>query len=59
MVYGPAVYSDVNEKLVGVITIGDRISFMMTYNENNVSTNNAEHIRDATIDHLSRAIDKE
>jgi NRPS condensation-like uncharacterized protein len=55
-VYGPAVYSDVNEKLIGVITIGDRLSFMMTYNENNVSTDNAKHIRDAAISHLSRAI---
>jgi len=55
-VYGPAVYSDVNEKLIGVITVGDRISFMMTYNENNVSTDNAKHIRDAAISHLSRAI---
>jgi NRPS condensation-like uncharacterized protein len=55
-VYGPAVYSDVNEKLIGVITIGDRISFMMTYNEDNVSTDNAKQIRDAAISHLSRAI---
>jgi len=55
-VYGPAVYSDVNEKLIGVITIGDRISFMMTYNENNISTDNAKHIRDAAMSHLSRAI---
>ena len=55
-VYGPAVYSDVNEKLIGVITIGDRISFMMTYNESNVSTDKAELIRDAAISHLSGAI---
>lgn len=55
-VYGPAVYSDVNEKLIGVITIGDRISFMMTYNENNISTDNAKHIRDNAISHLSHAI---
>ncbi len=54
-VYGPAVYSDVNEKLIGVITTGDRISFMMTYNENNVSTDNAKQIRDAAISHLSQA----
>ena len=56
MVYGPAVYSDVNEKLVGVITIGDRISFMMTYNEDNISTDNAKQIRDAAITYLSQAI---
>jgi len=55
-VYGPAVYSDVNEKLIGVITIDDRISFMMTYNEDNVSTDNAKKIRDAAISHLSQAI---
>jgi hypothetical protein len=56
-VYGPAVYSDVNEKLIGVITIGDRISFMMTYNQNNVSKDKAELIRDNAISHLSSAID--
>ncbi len=56
-VYGPAVYSDVNEKLIGVITVGDKISFMMTYNENNINTDNAKHIRDAAINHLSNAID--
>lgn len=55
-VYGPAVYSDVNEKLIGVITIADRISFMMTYNEKNVSTEKAEQIRDIAIGHLSRAV---
>lgn len=54
-VYGPAVYSDVNEKLIGAVTTGDRISFMMTYNENNVSTDSAKQIRDAAINHLSRA----
>ena len=55
-VYGPAVYSDVNEKLIGVITIGGRISFMMTYNKNNVSEEKAELIRDAVVNHLSNAI---
>ena len=55
-VYGPAVYSDVNEKLIGVITIGDKISFMMTYNKNNVSEDKAELIRDTAISHLSSAI---
>jgi hypothetical protein len=29
-VYGPFVYSDVNEKTVGVITVGDKITFLMT-----------------------------
>jgi NRPS condensation-like uncharacterized protein len=55
-VYGPAVYSDVNEKLIGVITIGGRISFMMTYNENNVRTDDAKHIRDGAMSHLSLSI---
>ena len=54
--YGPAVYSDVNEKLIGVITIGDRTSFMMTYNEDNISTDDAKKIRDAAIGHLSEAL---
>jgi NRPS condensation-like uncharacterized protein len=58
-VYGPSVYSDVDEKIVGVITIGDRISFVMTYNEKNVSTDNAKRIRDVAMKHLLRAIGME
>jgi hypothetical protein len=45
-IYGPAVYSDVNERLIGVITIGVRISCMMTYKEDNVSTDIAKQILD-------------
>jgi len=32
-VYGPSFYSDVDEKVVGVITVGGRLSYMLTCNE--------------------------
>lgn len=55
-VYGPSFYSDVEEKIIGVITVGGRISFMLTYNETIVSTDNAKKIRDMAMNHLSRAV---
>lgn len=56
-VYGPIVYSDVNEKTVGVITVGDKVTFLMSYNEAIVTPHTAEEIRDTAMDYLSNAID--
>lgn len=58
-VYGPSFYSDVEEKIVGVITVGGRISFMLTHNEAIVSTDTANKIRDMAMSHLSEAVDLE
>jgi NRPS condensation-like uncharacterized protein len=55
-VYGPFVYSDVNEKTVGVITVGDKVTFLMSYNETIVSPRTAEKIRKTTIDYLANAV---
>jgi NRPS condensation-like uncharacterized protein len=44
-VYGPVVYSDVNEKTVGVITVGNKLSFIMSYNVSNVDSDIAERLR--------------
>jgi hypothetical protein len=55
-VYGPIVYSDVNEKTMGVITVGDKVAFLMSYNKAIVNSRTAEEIRDAAMDYLSNAI---
>ena len=46
-VYGPLVYSDVNEKTVGVITVGKSATFWMSYNENRIDSGTATKFRDA------------
>ena len=55
-VYGPFVYSDVNEKTMGVITVGDKITFLMSYNETVVTPQTAEKIRATAMDYLSNAV---
>jgi hypothetical protein len=55
-VYGPFVYSDVNEKTVGVITVGDKVTFLMSYKESVVTPPTAEEIRKTTMDYLANAV---
>jgi NRPS condensation-like uncharacterized protein len=55
-VYGPYVYSDVNEKTVGVITVGDKATFLMSYNETIVNSPAAEEIRDTAMNYLLQAV---
>jgi hypothetical protein len=55
-VYGPSFYSDVEEKIVGVITVGGRISFMLTYNKVIISTDIAEKIQDTVMNYLAHAV---
>ncbi len=57
-VYGPFVYSDVNEKTIGVITTGDKVTFLMSYNKAIVNPQTAEEIRKAAMDYLSNAINQ-
>ena len=45
-VYGPFVYSDVNEKTVGVITVGKRATFGMSYDESIVDSGTATKFRE-------------
>jgi NRPS condensation-like uncharacterized protein len=45
-IYGPIVYSDVNEKTVGVITVGNRLSFVMSHDTDIVDTETATRLRD-------------
>ena len=45
-VYGPLFYSDVNEKTVGVITVGDKITYTLSYNTKNISMEKIKQIKD-------------
>ena len=54
-VYGPSFYSDVEEKMVGVITVGGRMSFMLIHNESHISSETARRIRDAVMSYLARS----
>ena len=53
-VYGPSVYSDVDEKVVGVITVGGRLSCILTCNEAVVG--DGARLRDAAMAHLEEAV---
>lgn len=54
-VYGPLFYSDVEEKMVGVITVGGRLSFLHASREPVVG--DATRLQDAAMRHLKIAID--
>jgi NRPS condensation-like uncharacterized protein len=53
-VYGPAVYSDVDEKVVGVITVGGCLSVIMTFDGRMLG--DGAGLRDATMTRLEQAI---
>jgi len=55
-VYGPLIYSDVNEKVVGVITVENKLTFVMSFNESVVDTLTAEKIKEATLKYILNAI---
>lgn len=54
-VYGPLFYSDVEEKMVGVITVGGRLSFLHASRESVVG--DATRLQEAVMKHLKTAID--
>jgi len=56
-VYGPFVYSDVNEKTVGVITAGKRAAFWMSYNQSVIDSGTATQFRDAVEGLLQEAME--
>ena len=53
-VYGPLFYSDVEEKMIGVITVGGRQSFLFASNESVVE--NASGFTQSAMRHLEEAI---
>jgi NRPS condensation-like uncharacterized protein len=54
-VYGPLVYSDVNEKTVGVITVGNRMTFAMSHNIDVVDVDTASELRDRIVELIKAA----
>ena len=53
-VFGPAVYSDVEEKVVGVITVGGKLSCIMACNEAVVG--DCEPLKQSAMEHLKIAV---
>ena len=53
-VYGPSFYSDVDEKVVGVITVGGRLSCILTFSEGNVG--DGAELKESAMGHLERAV---
>jgi NRPS condensation-like uncharacterized protein len=54
-VYGPSFYSDVEEKIVGVITVGGKLSVIMACNEGVTGQGAADKLQAAVIEYLDRA----
>lgn len=52
--YGPLFYSDVEEKMIGVITVGGRLSFLFASNTSVID--DPSGLRDAAMRHLEKAI---
>jgi hypothetical protein len=52
-VYGPLFYSDVEEKMVGVITVGERLSFLHASNKSVVG--DATRLQESAMRHLEQA----
>ena len=53
-VYGPLFYSDVEEKMVGIITVGGQLSFLLLSNTSVVDDSSA--LRDSVVKYLEEAI---
>lgn len=45
-VFGPIVYSDVNEKTVGITTAGNKLTFVLTHNKDNVDAATIDNMKD-------------
>ena len=56
-IYGPFVYSDVNEKTVGIITIGGKMTFTVAYNKVNISSIAMQKLKEDAMARLTQAID--
>jgi NRPS condensation-like uncharacterized protein len=54
-VYGPSVYSDVEEKVIGAITVGGTLSCILSYNESVV--HDGRKLMDAATAYLKQAAD--
>ena len=54
-VHGPLFYSDVEEKMIGVITVGGRLSFLMGCSEK--MSRAAKQIKEKAMSSLEEAVD--
>jgi len=55
-IYGPFFYSDVNEKTVGVITTGDTITFMLTYNSQVIPDDKVKRIMEMFDHYITQSL---
>jgi len=55
-VYGPVIYSDVNEKTIGVVTVSEKITFTVSYNENHLSKETIGSLKEKFIYFLKKGI---
>ncbi len=55
-IYGPFFYSDVNEKTVGVITTGDTITFMLTYNSQVIPDDKVKRIMEMFDHYINQSL---
>lgn len=55
-IYGPVIYSDVNEKTVGVVTVSEKITFTVSYNESNLSEATIKRIKDQFLFYLRKGL---
>ena len=54
--YGPSVYVNFSEKTLGVITVGGKMFFTLTYHDSIIDSNIMEKIKDSAIKQLCDAI---
>ena len=55
-VYGSLFYSDVNEKTVGVITVSGKLTYLLSYNEDNLDKDCAQKIKNRFNQYIAEAL---
>jgi hypothetical protein len=55
-VYGPFFYSDVNEKVVGVTTVGNQLSFLMAFDGDKIGNSNGKAIENRALESIAEAV---
>ena len=55
-IYGPSNYSDFQEKYLGIMTVGGKMSFTLTYGESFVEASTVEQVKDTAMKCLGEAV---
>jgi NRPS condensation-like uncharacterized protein len=55
-IFGPSNYSDFQEKYLGIITVGGKMSFTLTYGELFVEASIVEQVKDTAMRYLSESV---